>query len=70
MGHSFARRGGVQTARRCASPHPRTIVPEAILSELEKTGRPFRKEAALLMRLQEGRPGQTPLFFVQPIGGT
>ncbi|RKH29629.1 amino acid adenylation domain-containing protein [Corallococcus praedator] len=43
---------------------------QAILSELEKTGRPFRKEAALLMHLQEGRPGQVPLFFVQPIGGT
>ncbi|MCY1044450.1 amino acid adenylation domain-containing protein [Corallococcus sp. bb12-1] len=43
---------------------------QAILAELEKTGRPFRKEAALLMRLQEGRPGQTPLFFVQPVGGT
>ncbi|RYZ40917.1 MAG: amino acid adenylation domain-containing protein [Myxococcaceae bacterium] len=43
---------------------------QALLSELEKTGRPFRKEAALLMRLQEGRPGQAPLFFVQPIGGT
>ncbi|RUO90569.1 amino acid adenylation domain-containing protein [Corallococcus sp. AB018] len=42
----------------------------AVQDELERTGRPLTKAAPLRMELQEGRRGRTPLFLVQPIGGT
>ncbi|GMU04723.1 non-ribosomal peptide synthetase/type I polyketide synthase [Corallococcus caeni] len=42
----------------------------AVQEELERTGRPLLKEAPLRMELQAGRRGRTPLFLVQPIGGT
>ncbi|MCY1036434.1 amino acid adenylation domain-containing protein [Corallococcus sp. BB11-1] len=62
---------GVALSLHAVLEHPTLgALTQAVLGELERTGRPLRKESALLMRLQEGRPGQAPLFFVQPIGGT
>ncbi|RKH46569.1 non-ribosomal peptide synthetase/type I polyketide synthase [Corallococcus sicarius] len=43
---------------------------QAVQDALEQLGRPPRKPPALRMQLQDGRPDQTPLFLVQPIGGT
>ncbi|RKH62902.1 amino acid adenylation domain-containing protein [Corallococcus interemptor] len=43
---------------------------KAVQDELERMGRPLLKAAPLRMVLQEGRRGRTPLFLVQPIGGT
>ncbi|TSC22976.1 non-ribosomal peptide synthetase/type I polyketide synthase [Corallococcus sp. Z5C101001] len=43
---------------------------QAVQEALERAGRPLRKAPSLRIRLQEGRPERTPLFLVQPIGGT